>query len=140
MEKESLKKETPAKKGNSLLNASLKSFDLSVMIDKMKQKYTWEKGVPNTMILLKCPYKQILLSSLHDGSMMKFLKSDESITFQIIEGEIKFQRFEESITLKKGQLLTLQKSTKYILTTTEDTVVLLTIASGETLSINANAN
>ena len=140
MEKESLKKETTAKKGNSLLNASLKSFDLSVMIDKMKQKYTWEKGVPNTMILLKGAYKQILLSSLHDGTMMKFLKSDESITFQNIEGEIKFHRFEESITLKKGQLLTLQKSTKYILTTTEDTVVLLTIASGETLSINANAN
>ena len=108
MEKESLKRETPAKKGNSLLNASLKSYDLSIMIEEMKHKYTWEKGVPSTMILLKCPYRQILLSTLHDGTIIKFLKSNESITFQIIEGEIKFHRFEESVTLKKGQLLRLQ--------------------------------
>ncbi len=130
MEKESLEKETPANKGNSLLTESLKSFDLSILIEKMKHKYTWEKGVPNTMILLKCPYKQIVLSSLHDGTEIKFLKLDESITFQIIEGEIKIHRFEDFLTLKKGELVTLTESTKYTLTSNEDTVVLLTIASG----------
>ena len=101
----------------------------------MKHKYTWEKGVPSTMILLKCPYKQIVLSSFHNGTVIKFLQSDEFFTFQIIEGEIKFHRFEESVTLKKGQLLRLQESTKYILSTTENTVVLSTIVSGVTNSL-----
>ena len=41
-----------------------------------------------------------------------------------------FHTRKESVTLAKGQYLTLYENIKYSLTTAEDTVLLLTIATG----------
>jgi len=45
-------------------------------------------------------------------------------------GKIKVRTRKESAILEKGQLLTLYENTKYKLTTSEETVFLLTIAYG----------
>jgi quercetin dioxygenase-like cupin family protein len=82
------------------------------------------------MILLKKPDKQIVLAALHEATEIKFFPSNDSITFQIIEGKIKIQSREEYITLNRGQILTLHKNLTLILTTKEETVFLLTIANG----------
>ena len=81
------------------------------------------------MILLKSPDKQIVLTALHEGTEINSFQSNDSITFQIIEGKLKFQTRKESVTLNKGQLLTLHENIKYSLTTSEETVFLLTIAN-----------
>jgi len=48
-----------------------------------------------------------------------------------------FHTRKESVTLDKGQLLTLHENIKYSLTSKEETVLLLTIASGVLqLSVN----
>ena len=82
------------------------------------------------MILLKSPGKQIVLTALHEGTEINSYQSNDSITLQIIEGKLRFQTRKESITLDKGQLLTLHENIKYSLSTMEETVFLLTIANG----------
>ena len=82
------------------------------------------------MILLKCQDKQMVLIALHEGTGIKSFQSNDSVTFQIIEGKLKFQTRKESVTLEKDQLLTLHEKIDYILTTNEETVFLLTIANG----------
>lgn len=70
-----------------------------------------------------------MLTALHDGTEIQSFQSNDSITFQIIEGKLMFHTRKESVTLDKGQLLTLHENIKYSLTSKE-TVLLLTIASG----------
>jgi len=130
MEKERLKSKPPLSEDNRSLNTSLRTFDLPALIDKMKNNHTWVKGELNAMILLKSPDKQIVLTALHEGTEIKSFQSNESVTFQIIEGKLKFHTRKESVTLNKGQLLTLYENIKYSLTTREETVLLLTIANG----------
>jgi len=130
MEKETLKTQTPPLKDNRSLNASLLTFDLPTLIEKMKHKHTWAKGELNAMILLKSPIKQIVLTALHEGTEINSFQSNDSITFQIIEGKLKFHTQKASVTLDKGQLLTLREKINYSLTTREETVLLLTIANG----------
>jgi quercetin dioxygenase-like cupin family protein len=119
----------PLPKENRSLNSSLLTFDLPALIENMKHSYIWTKGELNTMILLKRPDKQIVLTAMHEGTEISSFQSNYSITFQIIEGKLKFHTPKESVTLDRGQLLTMHDNIKYRLTSKEETVFLLTIAS-----------
>ncbi len=130
MGKENFKIKYPLSEGVSSLNESLLTFDLQSLIGKMKHKHSWETGELNAMILLKRPDKQIVLTALHEGSEINSFQSNDSITFQIIEGKLKFNTQKESVTLDQGQLLTLHENIKYSLSTGEDTVFLLIIENG----------
>lgn len=112
------------------MDSSLRSYDLPVLIEKMKHSHTWAKGELNAMILLNSPDKQIVLTALHEGTEINSFQSNDSVTFQIIEGKLMFQTRKESVTIDKGQLLTLRENINYRLTTMEETVFLLTIANG----------
>ena len=81
------------------------------------------------MTLLKRPDKQIVLTALHEGTEINSFQENDSITFQIIEGRLVFYANKESVILEMGQMMTVQDKVKYSLTTWEDTVFLLTIAS-----------
>ena len=109
---------------------SLSMFDLPNLVEKMKNNQSWVNGDLHSMVLLKTPNKQIVLTAMHDGTQIQSFQSGDSITFQIIEGELIFHTRHESVLLKKGQVLTLHDNIKYSLTTNDETVLLLTIASG----------
>jgi len=117
-------------KDDKSLKPSLSLFDYPTLIGEMKGRPHWIKGDLETLVLLKTPTKQIVLTALHEGTEIKSFQSNESITFQIIEGKMKFHVRKESVTLDKSQLLTLSENIKYRLTTDEETVVLLTITNG----------
>ena len=130
-------------KSNFLLSDSVShglssvQFDLLALVEKLKLKQSWLKDGLKSMILLKTPDEQIILTAMHDQTEISSFQSNESITFQIIEGKLTFHSHNESITLDKGQLLTLHENIKYSLTTKEETILLLTIASNVLrLSVN----
>ena len=124
-------------KDNRLFNASLRTFDLPTLIEKMKRENTWAKGGLNAKILVNRPYKQIVLTALHKGTEINSFQSNDSITIQIIEGKLKFHSQKDSIILEKDQILTLQENIEYSLITKAETVLLLTIAK-HTLQPSAN--
>jgi hypothetical protein len=128
METETLKTRPQIRRNNNLRNASSLSFDLPILIEKMKHDEDWVRGEPNSMVLMKSHDKKILLMALHDKTKIKSFQSADSITFQIIEGKLKFHTPRESVTLDKGNLLTLNDNIRYSLTSREETVLLLTIA------------
>ena len=130
MKKETLKTKYPLRKENRSRNTSLLTFDLPTLIEKMKHERAWAKGELNAMILLKRPDKQIVLAALHEGTEINSFQSNDSITFQTIEGKLNFHTKKKSVNLDKGQLLTLHENIKYSLTTKEKTVFLLTIVNG----------
>jgi hypothetical protein len=103
------------------------AYDLPSLIGKLKQSHSWARGELNNMILLNSPEKQIVLTALHEKTEVESFQESDSISFQIIEGELKFRTRQESLLLKEGQLLTLCEKVKYSLTTDAGTVFLLTI-------------
>lgn len=137
MEKETLNAISSLNQDIRSFNPAVFVFDLPAMVEKMKQKRSWAKGKLNSKILMKTPGKQIVLTTLHEGTQIKSFQSNDSITFQVIEGKLKFHSRKELVTLDKGQLLTLHENVNYSLTTNENTVLLLTIESGGLqLSVN----
>lgn len=137
MEKDSFNPKLLLRKYEPSVIPSLLVFDLPVLVEKMKHQPGYANGDLDAMILLKTPDKQILLTALHEGTEIKSFQSNDSITFQILEGKLSFHIRKESVILEKGQFLTLHENVKYSLTTKEATVLLLTIASSALqLSVN----
>ena len=132
MEIETLKAKLPLTKNKRSSDCTLLGFNLPSLIATMKQSYTWANGELNALTLLKSPNKQIILTAMHEGTEIKSFQSDDSITFQIIEGKLRFHHRKDTITLYKGQLMTLNDNIKYRLTTEEETVFLLTISNTNT--------
>lgn len=113
------------------LRALLMAFDLPILIEKMKSTSSWANGELNAMVLMKSPVKHMVLTALHAGTEIKSFQSDDSVTFQIIEGRLKIHTYQETVILDQGQLLLFQKKAGYRLIAKEDTVLLLTIAKGK---------
>jgi quercetin dioxygenase-like cupin family protein len=137
MEKETLGVIPSIQMDQGSLNSSLLNFDLPILIEEMKHSYSWAKGGINARILLKRPDKQIVLTAFQEGIKIKSFQSNASISFQIIEGKLKFQTRKESVILEKGQFMAFHENIKYSLTTNEKTVFLLTIA-GSTIQSAVN--
>jgi quercetin dioxygenase-like cupin family protein len=112
--------------------------NLSTLIEKLKNSQSWAQGELNAMILLKRPDKQIVLTVLHKGTEISSFQSGDSITFQIIEGKLEFYARRKSVILDKGQWLTMHEKINYRLTSSEETVFLLTIAHGALSTSAAN--
>jgi quercetin dioxygenase-like cupin family protein len=109
------------------LDPSLFTFDLPALIENMKNSHAWAAGELNAMVLFKRPEKQIVLTALHEGTKIDSFQANDSVTFQIIEGKLKFHTPKESVILETGQLLALHENIKYSLTSRKETVFLLTI-------------
>jgi quercetin dioxygenase-like cupin family protein len=110
-------------------DCTLLAFDLPSLITTMKKSFTWANGELNALILLKSPEKQIILTAMHEGTEIKSFQSNDSITFQVIEGRLRFHVRKDTITLNEGQLMTLDEKIKYRLSSQGETVFLLTITN-----------
>jgi quercetin dioxygenase-like cupin family protein len=112
-----------------LMDASLLSFDLPALIEKIKQEGAWKKGQRNAITLLKSSCMRIVLIALHKHSEINFKHSGNLLSIQLIEGSANFNTGNNSILLKKGSLLTFHKNLNHNLISLEESVLLLTIST-----------
>jgi len=137
MEIETLKPDLDEINNTRSSDSRLSGFDLPSLIETMKQSYTWANGELNALVLLKSPGKNVLLTAIPRGTEILSFQNKDSATFQIIEGTLRVNIKKDSVTLNKGQLLTLDENIKYRLTAEEETVFLLTV-SNTNISCSSN--
>jgi hypothetical protein len=106
---------------------SLSEFDLPSLVENMRHSYSWVKGELKSMVLLKSPIKNIILTAMHEGTEIMSFQSNDSITFQVIEGTLEIHVNKDILSLQKDHSMTIDKNVKYRLTSRGETVFLLTI-------------
>lgn len=114
--------------------------DLPGLIRNMKLSNVWARGDLNSMILIKNAESNVMLVALHKGTEIVSYQSNDSITFQIIEGKIEFHTRKTSAAIGMGQVLTLNDKVKYRLTTCEETVLLMSIAKDSARSASGRSD
>jgi len=102
------------------------NFDIPSLIETLKQDPSWSKRELSTMVLLKSPVKNIVLTLLPAGIEIRSVQLNDTITYQILEGKLKFQIRNESVVVGKGELLKLNEKTKYQFDSLEESAFLLT--------------
>jgi quercetin dioxygenase-like cupin family protein len=110
-------------------------LDLPFLMHQLKQCNTSSDGEYSSMTLLKQPEKEVVLTAFREGTKLNSYQSNNSMTFQIIEGKLMLHTRKKSVMLEKGQFLALHDNIKYSLITDEETVFLITISNGDDQNI-----
>jgi quercetin dioxygenase-like cupin family protein len=110
------------------LDAPLLTFDLPDLVRQIKSEETWHKAERNTIPLFKTDRMRGVLLALRAGTVISSHRADGPITVQLLEGRIRFSAESQTVTLVKGQLLTLQAGLPHAVEAEEESVFLLTVA------------
>ncbi len=112
---------------NELTKNSNTEFNFPFLIESLKQEEKWINGDLNMMILLKSPKKKVVLTILHAGTEIDSQQLNDSITIKVLEGRLNLHIRERSVSLIKGEQLTLNEKLNYSYNSVEETAYLLTI-------------
>jgi hypothetical protein len=107
----------------------LSTFNLQLLIEKMKRSLSWAKGEPNTNVLLNNHKKQVVLNVLQRNTEVVSVQSSDSITLRVIEGRLKLESKKRTVFINKGGDLTLNEKEEYTLSNREETAYLLTMVN-----------
>jgi hypothetical protein len=138
METETIYSTSFNSRDSSSVDSSLFTFGIPGLIERMKHGRAWENGGLSSMILLRSPGKEVILTALHEGTEIISFHSKDKVILQVIEGRLNFQSHDKTMTLSADQHLAINERMKFSLTSMTETVFLLTILKD--LSVNQNVN
>jgi quercetin dioxygenase-like cupin family protein len=109
------------------LDAPLLSFDIPALLARIKAE-TWRKGTHEAMTLAKSRGLRVVLVAMHVGTVLPSHRADGPISFQVIDGELRFRTDSQSLTLKTGELVTLQAGIHHAIEAVNESAFLLTLS------------
>jgi len=114
--------------GDRMLNARLVEIDLNKFIAALKQETTWADSDRNSITVYKSDTSTIVLIGMHKNAELKEHTAIGNITAQVLEGEINFFAEQQTLSLAKGQMITLAANIPHSVTALQESFFLLTLA------------
>lgn len=115
--------------GGRVMDAPLVSIDVPGFIREIKNEDAWKKNDRNAITIYKTDGMRMVLIALHEDAVMAKHTANGVISVQVLEGEIIFSAANQSVVLKKGQMVALHKGEPHSVAATKESVFLLTIAA-----------
>ena len=113
------------------LDAPLLTFDLPVLLEKIRSEEDWRTRDRNSMALHKSPELRIVLVAMHAGASIPAHTAAHPFTLLMIEGRVLFTAGQKTTTLQRGQMLTLHAGIPHDLKAPEEAAFLLTLSAGQ---------
>ncbi len=115
--------------GGRLMDAPLVSIDIPEFIKQLKTEATWGNSARNAMTVYKTNGMRIVLIALHEDAVMQKHKAEGIISVQVLEGEILFSTDDQSVVIRKGQMIALHKGLPHSVKAIKESVFLLTLTT-----------
>ena len=113
--------------GERPIDSPLLLLNLPALTKQIKEEEAWGKNDRNAITVFKTTGMNIVLIALHAHAELKTHTAPGTISVQVLEGTIKFNTTDESLEIKKGQLLTLHAGVSHSVLAVEESVFLLTM-------------
>lgn len=127
MEDKSNEATTLRPEGDRMLNARLVEIDLNKFIAELKQESSWADSDRNSITVFKSNTSTIVLIGLHKNAELKEHTAIGNISVQVLEGEINFVAEQQTLSLAKGQMITLEANIPHSVTAMKESFFLLTL-------------
>lgn len=113
--------------GDRVLNAPLVEMDLNKFIAQLKQETTWADSDRNSITVFKSDNMTIVLMGMHANSELKTHMAKGHINVQVLEGEIQFTAQQQTVSMEKGQMVSLQENIPHGVLAIKESFFLLTM-------------
>lgn len=114
------------------LDAAWLSFDLPVMLKRIKAEDTWRSSDRNAMTLMKSRGQRIVLIAMHGSTEIPMHRTDGQLSLQVIEGTLRVHTDAQVVTLKTGELLALHAEIPHAIEAIHESAFLLTLSTEAT--------
>ncbi len=115
--------------GGRLMDAALVSMDIPEFIKQLKSEQAWMNSDRNAMTVYKTDGMRIVLIALHEDAELKKHTTDGIISVQVLEGEIYFTTDDQSVVIRKDQMIALHKGLPHSVKAIKESVFLLTLTT-----------
>lgn len=115
--------------GGRFMDAPLVNMDIHDFIKQLKSESAWEKNDRNAITIYKTAGMRIVLIALHEDAVIAKHAANGVLSIQVLEGEIIFTAANQSVILKKGQMIAAHKGEPHSVAAIKESVFLLTLAA-----------
>jgi len=127
MENKSNEATTLRPEGKRMLNARLVEIDLNKFIAELKQETTWADSDRNSITVFKSNTSTMVMIGLHKNAELKEHTAIGNISVQVLEGEINFVAEQQTLSMVKGQMITLAANIPHSVIALQESFFLLTL-------------
>lgn len=113
--------------GDRIINAPLVEIDLNKFIAQLKQETTWADSDRNSITVFKSDDMTIVLIGMHAKAELKTHTAKGHISVQVLDGEIKFTAEQQTVSMEKGQMISLRENIPHSVLAIKESFFLLTM-------------
>jgi quercetin dioxygenase-like cupin family protein len=117
--------------GDRVLDAPLVEMDLNKFIDQLKQETTWADSDRNSITVFKSDHMTIVLIGMHANAELKAHTAKGHIIVQVLDGEIKFKTDQQTVSMEKGQMISLRENIPHSVSAIQESFFLLTMMNSD---------
>jgi len=114
--------------GGRLMDAPVVPMNVPEFIRQIKEEPAWKKSDRNAITIYKTNGMRIVLIALHEDAVMEKHTTNGVVSVQVLDGEVVFNTQENSIVLRKGEMIALHRNVPHSVAATKESVFLLTVA------------
>ena len=111
------------------LDGAWLSFDLPMMLKRIKAEQTWRSSIRNAVTLMKSRGQRVVLIAMHGKTEMPMHRADGQLSLQVIEGSLRVHTDARAITLGQGELLALHAEVPHAIEAMRESAFLLTLST-----------
>ncbi|HUJ12058.1 MAG TPA: cupin domain-containing protein [Verrucomicrobiae bacterium] len=111
-----------------LLSGPLLFCDLEEEIAQLKEDPEWHERHRNAVTLVKEPHLSVVLVALREGATLQEHRAPGAFTIVVLDGAVRLGIDNETRTVKRGGLVSMEKDIPHDVEALEETALLLTIA------------
>ena len=105
-------------------------MDIPSFIKQLKSEKAWEENDRNSITVFKTGKMSIVIVALHKNAEMTTDHSDNVLSLQVIEGKIKLFANNDTLEVRKEQVIALHDKISYRVQALKKSVFLLTLTEG----------
>ncbi|HEY8741771.1 MAG TPA: cupin domain-containing protein [Chloroflexota bacterium] len=108
--------------------APVLGYDLAAEVALLHQESSWLHGDRNSKTLVKEPDLRVVLTALKAGAALKQHQAAGRTVIQVVSGHLRLQLPDDTVELKPGQLLALERNMPHDVEALTESAFVLTIA------------
>jgi len=112
--------------GDRVLDGTYVFVDIPSYIRQIREEKAWEKSDRNGITVFKSDNITTVITVLQKGSAMRDSQTDEFLSVQVLDGNVRFSTPEGDIDAVKNQLITFHPQVKHSIEALSESIILLT--------------